>query len=212
MAQRFDDWEGQHLEHFGTKGMRWGQRRFQNEDGSLTTLGKERYGKGGKRGALGRSMDLNKLDRETTRANYEAKRLESKAAARYSRQKYKAKKKNPSAKISKDEKTQKWEKKASDYKKLSEKSKQMAQRIIQDSLKKKMSVRSKDTLRQVNVGRDLAKSVGISSLLPGIYNQTTLAKGTHYRVKNDGVGQRIHKKKRSVDRNVGRTHSFVGVY
>lgn len=31
------------LEHFGIKGMRWGIRRYQNEDGTLTELGKKRY-------------------------------------------------------------------------------------------------------------------------------------------------------------------------
>lgn len=32
------------LYHWGVKGMKWGVRRFQNEDGSLTTAGKKRYG------------------------------------------------------------------------------------------------------------------------------------------------------------------------
>lgn len=32
------------LEHHGIKGMRWGVRRFQNKDGSLTPAGKKRYG------------------------------------------------------------------------------------------------------------------------------------------------------------------------
>lgn len=32
------------LKHHGIEGMRWGKRRFQNEDGSLTEAGKERYG------------------------------------------------------------------------------------------------------------------------------------------------------------------------
>lgn len=31
------------LEHFGIKGQKWGIRRFQNEDGSLTDEGKRRY-------------------------------------------------------------------------------------------------------------------------------------------------------------------------
>lgn len=31
------------LEHFGIKGMKWGIRRFQNEDGTLTPAGKQRY-------------------------------------------------------------------------------------------------------------------------------------------------------------------------
>lgn len=32
------------LEHHGIKGMKWGVRRYQNEDGSLTDAGKARYG------------------------------------------------------------------------------------------------------------------------------------------------------------------------
>ena len=32
------------LYHHGIKGMRWGIRRFQNKDGSLTSAGKKRYG------------------------------------------------------------------------------------------------------------------------------------------------------------------------
>ena len=30
--------------HSGIKGMKWGVRRYQNEDGTLTAEGKERYG------------------------------------------------------------------------------------------------------------------------------------------------------------------------
>lgn len=33
------------LMHFGIKGMHWGQRRYQNDDGSLTPAGEARYGK-----------------------------------------------------------------------------------------------------------------------------------------------------------------------
>lgn len=32
------------LAHYGLKGMKWGIRRFQNEDGTLTEAGKRRYG------------------------------------------------------------------------------------------------------------------------------------------------------------------------
>lgn len=32
-----------HLQHHGTKGMKWGVRRYQNADGSLTAEGKKRY-------------------------------------------------------------------------------------------------------------------------------------------------------------------------
>lgn len=34
---------GGELYHFGTKGMKWGVRKYQNEDGTLTEAGKKRY-------------------------------------------------------------------------------------------------------------------------------------------------------------------------
>ena len=36
--------------HFGILGQKWGIRRFQNEDGTLTPAGRERYGAGDPRG------------------------------------------------------------------------------------------------------------------------------------------------------------------
>ena len=46
MATRFDDWEGDFLAHHGIKGQKWGVRRFQNPDGTLTAEGKKHYGFG----------------------------------------------------------------------------------------------------------------------------------------------------------------------
>lgn len=39
----------QYLAHHGIKGQKWGQRRYQNLDGSLTQDGRERYGVGDKK-------------------------------------------------------------------------------------------------------------------------------------------------------------------
>lgn len=39
------------LHHWGIKGMKWGQRRYQNKDGSLTPAGRKRYGDKGSDGS-----------------------------------------------------------------------------------------------------------------------------------------------------------------
>lgn len=79
MAKRFDDWEGDFLQHFGVQGMKWGQRRYQNEDGSLTSAGRAHYGLKGKRGARSTSRALRRLEKERagaqTRADYYHKRI-----------------------------------------------------------------------------------------------------------------------------------------
>jgi hypothetical protein len=42
-SYRYSDQSNDYLQHFGIFGMRWGVRRFQNPDGSLTEEGKKRY-------------------------------------------------------------------------------------------------------------------------------------------------------------------------
>lgn len=67
--------DASYLAHHGTLGQKWGNRRYQNLDGSLTSLGREHYGIGPARGSK------------------EAKREKAKEARQEKREKRKAAKK-----------------------------------------------------------------------------------------------------------------------
>lgn len=74
-----NDWRyyyGGELYHYGILGQKWGIRRYQNEDGSLTEAGKKRYAKGNSRGdALlknGKLTTQGKLYKEQIKKDAEA--------------------------------------------------------------------------------------------------------------------------------------------
>lgn len=56
-----------YLMHFGIKGQKWGVRRYQNEDGSLTADGKKRYARDLRRLNQLRKNEKRQLDRVTRR-------------------------------------------------------------------------------------------------------------------------------------------------
>lgn len=204
----FTDWSGnESLAHYGVQGMKWGQRRFQNPDGSLTSLGKQRYGQYGHRSALGTKHDLNKLDRERATAQARYDYYSGKATrklAKLNRKLGAAKEAGDeagAAKIrSKIGKTNAGVgQKAKDYKRLLESNKKLTDRIINESIKKGYSIKSRDCLREVNRGRNTASGIlaGLSAATLGIGVGTVqYAPGTHYRVKNDGLGTRTHRSRR----------------
>lgn len=181
MATRFDDWEGQFLEHFGTKGMKWGVRRYQNEDGSLTAEGERRYGtsgSGGDRSARGVSRDLRRLEKERAGAAARADYYNKKVA--------KAKRKAELKGKPVSEKNAKRIEKAAAYEKLAKNSKALADKIISNALKKGYSVNSRDTIRFVRKGSDKALMI--------LGRKGTSVTSVKYHVKNNGLGVRTHKK------------------
>lgn len=189
------------LAHFGVKGMKWGQRRFRNEDGSLTALGKERYGPTGTASARRVKKDLNKLDKEQANARVRYKENSS----IYDKKSAKYHKKMTEALANKDRKTARklrknqakldktYGKKAEQYNRLLKKSEGMTQKILQYSKDRGYKVKTKDVMRSVNVGRNLTKSIlgtvaGVAAGgATGMYVTTTITQhtpGKKYKVKN----------------------------
>lgn len=67
-------YESTYLAHYGVKGQKWGIRRYQNEDGSLTSAGKERYAVslgGNRRFERKYKREASKLAKLATRADIE---------------------------------------------------------------------------------------------------------------------------------------------
>ncbi len=64
------------LVHYGIKGQKWGLRRFQNEDRTLTEAGKERYSKSGS-GAKDKKKLTRKEKRQAAKEAKEAAKPES---------------------------------------------------------------------------------------------------------------------------------------
>jgi hypothetical protein len=88
------------LMHHGIQGMHWGIRRFQNNDGSLTSAGRARYGTSGE--AKNIKERLTGLDQESANAQYDYKYNEVKRQ-KYSDKASKARLKGKSEKASKFE-------------------------------------------------------------------------------------------------------------
>lgn len=76
-----------YLVHHGIKGQRWGIRRFQNADGSLTSAGRSKYGVGPKRDKKKARADKKAAKKRAKAALERAKQIQKEKAARDRRMK-----------------------------------------------------------------------------------------------------------------------------
>lgn len=79
------NYEEEYLAHHGTKGQRWGVRRFQNSDGSLTAAGKLRYSVDNGGRSISKKVDPKsaaKLKKRQIKEDAKLERLKIKEAAK----------------------------------------------------------------------------------------------------------------------------------
>lgn len=154
-------WNNDHLEHHGIKNMKWGVRRYQNEDGSLTKLGEERYGvKGTGRSAKKMAKDFNKLDQSY--ANVEHRR--SVAEAKVRREMHKANRGSNSEKRynKHKEKALKAAKQASEANTQKKAIESLQWRIIGNAAKKGYTINSQAVQRMGETGKTkVARYLGL---------------------------------------------------
>ena len=70
------------LQHHGIKGQKWGVRRFQNADGSLTAEGKKRYSVNDYQQAIDKTKTAGKIVNEAKTLNNTVKKLNDPTAER----------------------------------------------------------------------------------------------------------------------------------
>ena len=79
MSMEFTSWNPRYLEHHGIKGQKWGVRRYQNEDGTLTALGKLRGGREARK--ENRNLKKTLADEKKYRKEYSKERLRAQKRA-----------------------------------------------------------------------------------------------------------------------------------
>lgn len=162
------------LTHHGIKGQKWGVRRYQNEDGSLTADGKVRYEKG--------VRGLNRLDRDIAKAKYQR-----------AKNRVKLNKAQAKGNLKAIEKRKALEKELS--KSISDGEKE-TKRLLNKLSSEGYSIGSKQVNRYAKLGNSVAVYLlfGATGLIPLTYAGAQFYKGRHYGAETAGLvkGQKYY--------------------
>lgn len=173
------------LYHYGVQGMKWGVRRYQNEDGSLTDAGRSRQ-------ARKYSRELNKMDKSTIRVKRTVKEAESTAAGFEQRAK---RSRNAAKKMEFEARAKNTRNSVNEERKLIENNQKKIDDLVKQIQKEGYTVNSRDVRRFSNRGSDYAKMALIDAMavsfatLGGIPYTPILipghtVEGKKYKVKN----------------------------